>query len=110
MDEHSTYTEIDIPAYNQRRADADFEHILLDVREPEEYAMGHIPGAVPLPLGELEARVAEVPTDKPVVVVCGHGIRSTFGAKLLIEAGHPAVYNLLGGTAEWEMRRLPLDY
>jgi rhodanese-related sulfurtransferase len=109
MEEQITYQDIDIPTYNQQREHDAFNHMLVDVRETEEFLMGHIPGAVHIPLGELEMRIAEVPRDKPVVVVCAHGIRSVFAAQLLVEAGHDQIYNLMGGTAEWAMRRLPLE-
>jgi rhodanese-related sulfurtransferase len=56
----------------------------------------------------LEYRLDDVP-DLPVVVVCEHGIRSEIGAQILAEVGHPAVYNLLGGTAEWVMRGLKVE-
>ena len=102
------YTDLDIPSYQQHRQN-NIDHTLLDVREPEEFVMGRIPGAINIPLDELEARVDEIPDDKPVVVVCAHGMRSMIGAEILVEAGHSGVYNLLGGTVEWMMRRLEVE-
>jgi adenylyltransferase/sulfurtransferase len=107
MNDPSSYTDLDIPTYQQHRENQ-IEHFLLDVREPWEYVEKRIPGAVNIPLGELDFRLDELP-DLPVVVVCEHGIRSVYGAQFLAEAGHPAVYNLLGGTAEWVMRGLKTE-
>jgi phage shock protein E len=104
----SEYTDLDIPSYQQHRQN-NIDHTLLDVREPEEFRMGRIPGAINIPLNDLEERVDEIPTDKPVVVVCGHGMRSMVGAEILVEAGHSGVYNLLGGTFEWQMRKLEME-
>ena len=107
MNNQNTYTDLDIPTYQQHR-DNQIEHFLLDVREPWDYTEKRIPGAFNIPLGELEDRLDDIP-DLPVVVVCEHGVRSEIGAQILAEARHPAVYNLLGGTAEWMMRGLKLE-
>ncbi len=75
---------------------------LLDVREPEEYAYCQLPGSVLLPLGELPARAAEVPTDQPVVLICHHGVRSAYALNYLRQRlGHTNVLNLRGGVAAW---------
>lgn len=73
---------------------------VLDVREPDEYAAGHVPGAVPIPLGEVEARAGEVPADRDVYVVCGSGGRSRRAAGILNATGHRAT-NVDGGTKGW---------
>lgn len=75
---------------------------LLDVRQPEEVAEWSIPGAVNIPLGELAARVAEVPSDREVVTVCASGARSASAAGLLSHAGRRAA-TLVGGMAAWGM-------
>ncbi len=74
---------------------------IIDVREPEEYAEGRIPGAVLIPLGELSKRLVEVPTDKPVVLVCRSGNRSTQALQLLQKAGFTNVHNMTGGMKAW---------
>jgi rhodanese-related sulfurtransferase len=104
-----SYTDIDIPTYQQHRENR-VDHLLLDVREPQEFAAGRIPGAVNSPLNEVEHCLDEIPDDKPVVVVCAHGIRSVIGARILVEAGYGGVYNLRGGTAEWSLRGLTLEW
>lgn len=108
MDKSYRYIDLDIPTYEQHRQNF-VEHTLLDVREPEEYVMRRIPGAVNIPLPELEERIGEIPDDKPIVVVCEHGIRSVIAARMLVEMGYSGVYNLLGGTSEWVMRGLKVE-
>ncbi|MDN7242279.1 sulfurtransferase TusA family protein [Planococcus sp. N028] len=76
--------------------------VVVDVREPAEYAFGHIEGAVSIPLGELENRIEELNTKKEVVVVCRTGSRSDFAAKLLAEKGFERVRNAVQGMAEWD--------
>lgn len=74
---------------------------IVDVREPDEWATGHIPGAVHIPLGELAARTGEIARDKPVVVVCRSGRRSLAGAQTLIDAGFSKTSSLAGGMLDW---------
>lgn len=73
---------------------------LLDVRESDEYAQGHLPGAQLLPLSVLPVRLHELPRDRPVYCVCEAGGRSTQAAQLLAEAGVDAG-SVTGGTAAW---------
>jgi len=75
---------------------------VLDVREPSEFELGHVPGAVHVPLGELEARLAELPRGRPIVTYCGAGERSTTAASLLERAGIGPVLNLDGGFGAWK--------
>jgi len=77
---------------------------LLDVREPEEYAICHLDGSVLIPLGELAGRVSEVPDDKPVVVYCHHGVRSLHGAMCLQQAGIENVASMRGGIDAWSLQ------
>ena len=73
----------------------------LDVREPDEYAAGHISGAIHVPLGQLAGRVGEVPHDRPIVAYCGHGERAATAVSLLERSGRTAVLNLDGGIGAW---------
>ena len=83
-----------------RRLGTDHEPFVLDVREPDEVAEWAIPASVNIPLGQLPDRVAELPVDREVVVVCGAGGRSARAAELL--AGRDLqVENLRGGMAAW---------
>lgn len=89
--------EVGIEALDGLRADA----VLLDVREPEEYAYGHVPGAVSLPQAELATRLAVVPRDRPVFVICESGMRSLRSTQFLRQMGYVHVTNVRGGTAAW---------
>jgi rhodanese-related sulfurtransferase len=74
---------------------------LLDVRESDEWAAGHAPGAHHLPMMEIPARMAEVPTDADVVVVCRSGGRSGQVTSYLLGNGWDNVRNLDGGMQSW---------
>ena len=74
---------------------------LLDVRSPEEFGRGHLPGAVNIPVQELDRRLAEVgPAERDVVVYCRSGRRSSQAAQLLREHGYTRVHNL-GPMTAW---------
>ena len=74
--------------------------LLLDVREQHEWDAGHAPDAVHVVLGDLPGRVAELPTDRPIVVACKAGGRSAMATEALVGAGFDAV-NLAGGMLAW---------
>jgi thioredoxin 1 len=73
---------------------------VLDVRNPDEYEAGHVPGATLIPLGELGARQDEIPDGDPVYVVCASGGRSLTATKAMVHAGYRAV-SVAGGTKGW---------
>ena len=75
---------------------------LLDVREPDEYAAGHIPGITLIPMGEVASRLAELPRDKEIIVTCRTGNRSSQIADLLREQGFTNVHTMTGGIVAWE--------
>lgn len=81
---------------------------LLDVREPDEWAAGHAPGAVHLPLMDIPARLEEVPRDGDVVVVCRMGGRSAQAVAYLMQNGYDNVVNLDGGMRDWEAAGRPM--
>jgi len=96
------YTPIETAAYKADFFDAEAPHVLIDVREPDEYAQARIPGAMLIPLGQVEARISEFPTDTPVILVCRSGGRSAMAAQMLRAAQFPGtLYNLEGGTIGW---------
>ena len=74
---------------------------LLDVREPDEWAAGHAPGAHHLPMMQIPAQMADVPTDVDVVVVCRSGGRSGQVVSYLMGNGWDNVRNLDGGMQSW---------
>ncbi len=74
---------------------------LVDVRQPEEYDAGHVPGAKLIALADVVARVGEIPTDGPVYVICHLGGRSQRAADYYRNMGIEA-YSVAGGTQAWE--------
>ena len=73
---------------------------VLDVREPDEFAEAHVPGAVLIPLGQLEERIGEVEDGSRVFVICRSGARSLKGADILEANGIDCV-SVAGGTLGW---------
>ena len=74
---------------------------VVDVREPAEYAFNRIPGAVSIPLGELEDRIGELKPEDDIYVVCRTGNRSNFACQLLADKGFDKVKNVEPGMSEW---------
>jgi rhodanese-related sulfurtransferase len=89
--------EIDVDALARAR---DAGAGLLDVRQPQEYAEVHVPGAVLVPLDQLPDRLADVPEARPLFVICRSGARSAVAVRFLAAAGVPAT-NVAGGTLAW---------
>ena len=83
--------------------------MLIDVREKSEYDELHIPGSVLIPLGELPARLAEVPADRDVYVHCRMGGRSARAVDYLRVFGRPNSYNVTGGIDAWQEAGLPME-
>ncbi len=77
--------------------------LIVDVREPAEYAGGHVPRAINLPLSELRARHAELPRERDLWIVCGVGQRGYYATRFLNQNGYRA-RNLSGGTTTWRAR------
>ena len=84
------------------------EALALDVREPHEWRCGHIRGALHIPLGELAARLHELPRGKRIVAVCRSGSRSGMVVGPLRTHGYDVV-NLAGGLLTWHASGLPLE-
>jgi len=80
------------------------ELTVLDVRQPVEYEIGHIPGGKLLPLPDLMERINEIDPEKPVVVYCAIGGRSRVAAQMLAGKGYKEIYNLSGGFKAWESK------
>ncbi len=81
---------------------------IVDVRQPEEFAGGHIEGAINIPLRELGQALGELPADDAIVLVCGSGHRSTIGMAALQVAGFGDVKSLAGGMNAWTAAELPV--
>lgn len=96
----SRITEIAPAEAMAARSDADV--VFLDVREPNEWNLGHVPGAIHIPRGQLEGRVESVvDRDKRVVVYCAGGSRSALAADTLKQMGYDRAESLRGGFGEW---------
>lgn len=86
------------PIYWRELRDADMSKItLVDVRTPDEFAAGKIPGAINVPLDDLRQSLDRVPTDKPIVLYCGVGLRGYLASNILRQRGFKNVRNLVGG-------------
>jgi rhodanese-related sulfurtransferase len=94
--------------YNDQFVATDTEHLLVDVRTPEEFSSGHIKGAVNIPVQELSQRLDEVAIEKPVVLYCRSGNRSAQAATILDQAGYSGVYDL-GGIGDWQSAGYPVE-
>jgi rhodanese-related sulfurtransferase len=75
--------------------------ILIDVREPSELAQGYIPGALNIPVGQIENRLQEIPKDRSVLLYCRSGNRSKQAAQVLLDNGYEQVSHLTGGIKAW---------
>ena len=103
-----TVEEIDV---TQLAPDARPERLVtLDVREPSEWEMGHVPGALLISLSELAERAEEVPIDRPVAVICEAGIRSSMAASMLRAKGYTDLLHAVAGTAAYRAAGLPMQY
>jgi rhodanese-related sulfurtransferase/rubrerythrin len=100
--EFEDVTTEDLRRYMDTRKEKDY--MLVDVRQPEEYSEGHIPGARLIPLGEIESRLSELPLDKEMVFNCKSGGRSRAAATIVADSriSEKKIYNLLGGFMGWE--------
>ena len=85
------------------------EATVIDVRAASEWEAGHLPGVPNIPLGQLAGRIAELPTDRPVVLQCQSGARSAIAASLLQAHGVSRVINLAGGFSGWRDAGLPVE-
>lgn len=85
------------------------EALLVDVREPGEYARAHIPSAINLPQADLASRLSELRRDRRVILVCQTGQRSLRAAQYLKQAGLPQVVHLKGGMAAWKTSGRPVQ-
>jgi rhodanese-related sulfurtransferase len=82
---------------------------VVDVREPVEFAEGHVPGAINVPQAELAARIGELRRDRPLALICRSGSRSLRAAQFLRQMGYQQVSNVGGGTEAWERAGKPME-
>ncbi|GAB2867082.1 rhodanese-like domain-containing protein [Nocardioides pacificus] len=84
------------------------EGTVVDVRERFEYVVGHVPGALPIPMGQLAGRMGDLPREKPVFVICASGNRSKAMTDLLRASGFEA-WSVAGGTNDWARSGRPIE-
>lgn len=82
---------------------------VLDVRTPEEYVGGHVPGAVNIPYDRLASRIAEVPKDRDVVLYCRSGRRAGIAAETLAAGGYKRLEHLTGDMIAWTEQGRPVE-
>jgi rhodanese-related sulfurtransferase len=83
--------------------------LTVDVRAPREREQKRIVGSVAMPLNHLHERLSELPGDRPLLVYCAGGYRSSIAASLLLRSGFTRVSEIAGGLAAWEAAQLPVE-
>lgn len=105
------YEDIDVETYKHDFLAKAVDHLLVDVREDDEYHSGHLPNAISIPLSVFEDRYHEIEnTGKPIVLVCAGGGRSGMAAQFMAIKGYMNLYNIAGGTISWAARGNPLEF
>lgn len=109
MEALQTVPEVAPPDLQSRLSGGE-QIVVIDVREPEEFARGKIPGAYTIPRGMLEMQVdGRLPREATVVLYCAGGGRSALAAKSLADMGYDKVENLQGGWSAWVKSGLPVE-
>ena len=96
--------EVDVHTFAAAHSDG---ALVIDVREPDEYVAGHVPGAKLIPLARLPHHAGGLPAGEPVYVICASGNRSWTAAQFLTGRGIDA-RSVMGGTGDWIARGLPV--
>ena len=103
--EDSAYSASPLPEMTPLEIDARLKSgeplALLDVREPYEVMISHLDGALHIPMSELSSRWPEIPRNRPVVVFCHHGYRSSQAIRYLAAQGYTNLVNMQGGIDAW---------
>ena len=82
--------------------------LVLDIRNPREWATKHIEGSLNIPLNHLQERISEIPRDRRIAVHCAGGYRSSIAASILHQYGMTHLIEMAGGLAAWEAAQLPV--
>jgi rhodanese-related sulfurtransferase len=93
----------------ERQQQKDTSLFVLDVRAPEEYAAGHVPGAVNIPHDQIASRLAEIPKDKDVVLYCRSGRRSALAGEVLVDNGYQRLQLMQGDMPGWVAKGRPVE-
>src|SRR4029079_1550959 len=98
---------VSAPMVAEELASAD-PPLVLDIRNPREWATKHIDGSVNIPLNHLQERIGEIPRDRRIAVHCAGGYRSSIAASILHQYGMTRLIEMPGGLAAWEAAHLPV--
>ena len=114
MNQGAPLPTVDVREAERRLREDPDRPLLIDVREPNEFAAVRAPGAVLIPTSAFAARIGELPSDRPLLVVCHVGGRSAAVTGFLVRGGRTDVANVAGGMEAWEaaglsVRRGPLE-
>lgn len=97
------------PLYWRELRDADLSTVtLIDVRTPDEFALGALKGAINIPVDDMRSRISEIPAGKPVLLYCGVGLRGYLASNILRQHGFSDVRNLVGGLKLYKAATAPL--
>ena len=99
---------IDVTEAERRLREDPAGPLLVDVREQHEFDEVRAPGAVLLPMSTLVTRLGDLPTDRPLMIVCHSGNRSSAVTGFLARSGRSDVVNVAGGMDAWERKGLPV--
>jgi len=97
------------PAQLQAQLESGEAPVVIDVRTAEEYATGHIPGALNIPFDQVAERISEVDAPHGVALYCMIGPRARKGEAALLASGYETVLHIEGGFAAWEASGLPVE-
>lgn len=98
--------EVDVKAYHRQFDET--EHVVLDVRNTQEYKDAHIEGAINIPFGKLKKKIDALPDNQPIVCVCRNGLHGREAAFFLQKLGYNAT-NILGGMQQWKRAGEPTE-
>jgi rhodanese-related sulfurtransferase len=110
MNPAPTIPTIDVTEAERRLREDPDGPLLVDVREANEFKEVRVPGAVLVPMSAFAARAGELPSDRPLMLVCHLGGRSAAAAGFLIRSGRTDVVNVGGGMDAWERAGLPVRH
>lgn len=102
MSQSAPLPTVDVAEADRRLREDEVTPLLLDVREADEFASIRAPGAALVPTSQFMARVSDLPTDRPILVICAAGSRSAAVTGYLIRTGRTDVANVAGGMTAWE--------
>jgi rhodanese-related sulfurtransferase len=108
MTQSSPLPTVDVGEAERRIREDPAQPVLLDVREPTEFAEVRAPGALLIPTSTLTSRLEDLPTDRPLLVICRTGVRSAAVTGFLARSGRDDVANVAGGMEAWERAGLPI--